>query len=62
MSVKYAVIQLDDCVDHVRSISNRSLKDARKFVTFLQKEEPDGTFLIAKIVATVTKPRRWRLS
>jgi hypothetical protein len=61
MRTEYAVIRLDDSEDHVMSTTQTSLRDANKFVTFLRKEDPDGTFLIAKIVAIRSKPRRWRL-
>ena len=57
----YAIIRLDDSQDHVMSTSSPSKRDAKKFVSFLRKDDPNGVFLIAKIVMTCTKPRRWRL-
>jgi hypothetical protein len=63
MKVNYVVIRLDDSISHVYSITKKSLKDAKEFVSFCRRhhKDPDGTYIIAKIVAEKRRPRRWRL-
>lgn len=63
MKVNYAVIRMDDSEYGVYSTSQPSLKAALKFVAFCRKNnDPDGNYIIAKIVAVKHRPRRWRLS